>query len=269
DDAGDQPDDCAAELIEEHSAALAPLLRWWHTASHQPGSTARHLDDILRLIDDAADCAGLDGPELRALREALDAGPDHGRSDLAALFVRRDGYALAAGEPPSSGGRLIARGTGTNDWRRYPPGLVDAAEHAVAWTARALGARRRIEVEVVAHVTAPTTGVPLVAEVRVNDGRASRVALARRDDVWAGRADLDLPPGLPVSAEPPRIEVAVLLPGFDPGGGADARAGRDAVRALARRRLAAAARPVADGAHDDVEGPFLAETLAAATNEDY
>ncbi|MEU6354641.1 hypothetical protein ABZ896_35895, partial [Streptomyces sp. NPDC047072] len=32
DDAGDQPDDCAAELIEEHSAALAPLLRWWHTA---------------------------------------------------------------------------------------------------------------------------------------------------------------------------------------------------------------------------------------------
>lgn len=165
---------------------------------------------------------------------------------------------------------MIARGSGTNDWRRCPPGFVDAAEDSVSWTARALGARRRIEVEVVAHVTAPVDGVPLVAEVRVNGGRPNRVPLARRDDVWTGRADLDQPRGqdLPSATAPPRIEVGVLLPGFDPGPGPDGRADRDAVRALARRRLtdAARSRPYdADGTE-----PFLAETLAAAaTSEDY
>lgn len=50
---------------------------------------------------------------------------------------------------------MIARGSGTNDWCRYPPGFVDAAENAVSWTAYALGADRRIEVEVVAGIAAP------------------------------------------------------------------------------------------------------------------
>ena len=273
DDHDDQGDACVAELIEDHRAALAPLLQWWHAAT-QPASTARHLDAVLRLVDDAADCSGLDGTALRRLRTALGRGPDHGRTVLpagpAALFARRDGYALAAGEPFAAGGRVIARGTGTNDWRRYPPGLVDAAEHAVSWTARALGARRQIEVEVVAHVAAPATGAPLVAEVRVNGGPPARVPLARRDDVWTGRGDVDLTEDPPATTPAPRLDVAVLLPGFDPGAGPEARAGRDAIRALARRRLAAAARPVADGARAGVAGPFLAETLAAsASGEDY
>ncbi|MEU1517075.1 hypothetical protein ABZ490_33840 [Streptomyces sp. NPDC005811] len=273
DDGDDQPDDCAAELIEEHRAALAPLLRWWRTAP-RPADTARHVDDVLRLIDDAADGAGLDGTELRRLHSALDRGRDHGRTDasdttdttagLGALFARQDGYALAADGPPTGGGgRVIARGRGTNDWRRYPPGLVDAAEDAVSWTARALGARRQIEVEALAHVAAPATGVLLVAEVRVGGGSPGRVPLTRRDDVWTGRAELD--PG----TGPPRIDVEVLLPGFDPGAGPGARARRDAIRALARRRLADAARPPAYGAHEGVPEPFLAETLAAATREDH
>ncbi|MFJ9678578.1 hypothetical protein ACIRP2_11025 [Streptomyces sp. NPDC101194] len=274
DDYDDQPDDCVAELIEEHRAALAPLLRWWR-ATPQPADTTRHLDRILRLIDDAADCAGLDGTALRGLRSALDQGPDHGATvtpaDPATLFARQAGYALAAGEPLVVGGRVIARGSGTNDWRRYPPGFVDAAEHAVSWTARALGARRQIEVEVVAHVAAPATGAPLVAEVRVNGGRPIRMPLARRDDVWTGRVDVDLAPDPSAAmSPPPRIEVGVLLPGFDPGAGPEASADRDTIRALARRRLARAAHPVADDAHGGVAGPFLAETLAAtATGEDY
>lgn len=273
----DQPDDCAAELIDEHRTALEPLIQWWRSAP--PADTARHLESVLRLIDDAADSAGLDGTALRRLRSAL--GP-HGPAGTAtrsgAPLARHDGYALAAGGPPGAGGRVIARGSGTNDWRRYPPGFVDAAENAVSWTARALGARRRIEVEAVAHIAAPAAGVLLVAEINVNGGRPGRVPLARRDDIWTGGADLDLDRA--AGAVAPRIEVGVLLPGFDPGPGtghagtsgeAEGRVGRDAVRALVRRRLTAAARPLAyDGSpHDASSGPFLAETAAAVIDEQY
>ncbi|GAA3900915.1 hypothetical protein GCM10023084_61710 [Streptomyces lacrimifluminis] len=273
DDEGDQPDDCAAELIEEHLAALDPLIQWWRATA---GSVdmARRLETVLRLIDDAADNAGLDGPALRHLRSSLEGrGPAAASADPGALFARRGGYALAAGEPLVTGGRVIARGSGINDWRRYPPGLVDAAESAVSWTARALGARRRIEVEALADPAAPATGTPLVAEVHVNGGAPHRVSLARRDDLWTGHSDLSPDPQAGVSA--PRIEVGVLLPGFDPGpgapGDADVRAGRDAVRALVRRRLAVARRPPAYDTppHDNCSAPFLAETAATATDEDY
>ncbi|MES5823756.1 hypothetical protein [Streptomyces sp. RG80] len=285
DDVADQPDDCVAELVEEHGGALDPLIQWWR-ATPQNSDAARHLEDVLRLVDDAADCAGLDGPELRRLRTALEEEQGHepGRTvsaaglpvDLGALFAGRVDYALAAGAPPAGGGRVIARGSGTNDWRRCPPGFVDAAEDAVSWTARALGARRQIEVEVVAHATAPAApGVPLVAEVRVDGGRPNRVPLGRRDDVWAGRADMEQLPGSPPSSAttPPHIEVGVLLPGFDPGPGPDGRADRDAIRALARRRLADAAQPTpydGSGARSGPSEPFLAEILAAtATGEEY
>ncbi|MGW3645930.1 hypothetical protein [Streptomyces sp. NPDC000878] len=268
----DQPDGCAAELIAEHEAALDPLLQWWRGAPQQ-ADVASHLESVLRLIDDAADTAGLDGPALRELRSALDGrGPAGPQADPGALFARPDGYALAAGEPLGAGGRLIARGQGTNDWRRYPPGFVDAAENAVTWTARALGARRRIEVEVVAHSAAPTAGASLVAEVQVNGGDPHRVPLTRRDDLWTGRRELD--PDLLGGVPTPSIEVGILLPGFDPAPGAPdgriARA-REAVRALVRRRLTAATEPTAhDGSpHDTPSAPFLAETAAAATDEDY
>ncbi|MFD4945395.1 hypothetical protein ACFVYE_42020 [Streptomyces sp. NPDC058239] len=266
---GDQPDDCAAELIAEYQAALDLLVRWW-LAPSQPTDTARHLDSVLRLIDDVADSAGLDGPSLRHLRASLDQRRPVGTPvDLGTLFARHRGYALAAGDPLVAGGRVITRGSGSNDWRRYPPGFVDAAENAVSWTARAVGARRRIEVEVVADVAAPAAGAPLAAEVRVDGGRAARVPLVLRDDLWTGHADLDLDvdQDLPSAAMPPRIEVGVLFPGFDPGPGAPGDAAhRDAVRALARQRLAAAARP---SPYDDTHpGPFLAEIAAAAAVEE-
>ncbi|SEC53722.1 hypothetical protein SAMN05216489_00984 [Streptomyces sp. 3213] len=261
-----QPDACAAELIEDHRAALDPLIQWWRAASTGP---AQQVERVLRLIDDAADGAGLDGPELRRLRSLLDRSSPAATTSLnpGALFARSDGYALAAGELLVTGGRLIARGSGTNDWRRYPAGLVDASENAVSWTARALGARRQFEVEVVAHSAAPTTGAPLTAEIRVNDGPRKRVALARRDDMWTGRTDLDLPPG----ETRPRVELGVLLPGFDPGPGPETAAERDAIRALVRRRLTAAAQPTANDAlpHGSFSAPFLAEIAAATTDEDY
>ncbi|MEV8604097.1 hypothetical protein AB0465_30000 [Streptomyces griseoviridis] len=308
DDVEDQPDAGAAELIDDHRAALGPLLRWWRAAP--PGTTtARRLDVVVRLIDDAADGAGLDGEELRALRAALERHGVTGETaagstvpveppdwtspfdeptdppspfdeptdppspvDVGELFARRHhDYALAAGEPLVAGGRVIARGAGTNDWRRYPPGFVDAAENAVTWTASAVGAGRRIEVDVVADVAAPVGGARLAAEVHVNGGPPHRVPLARRDDVWTGRADVHIP-----EAGPPRIEVGILLPGFDPEPSPtlepSSRTDRDAVRALARRRLARAEeQPPARRESDEDHEPFLAEIAASATTaeEDY
>ncbi|MFE7074791.1 hypothetical protein ACFU96_32355 [Streptomyces sp. NPDC057620] len=280
DDPGDQPDGDPAELLETHRAAVDPLVRWWQSARESASGPVRQLEDVLRLIDDAADCAGLEGDALRRLRSALETGTPHdplgphelrAPLDLGNLFGRHGDYALAAGERLGAGGRVIARGSGTNDWRRYPPGFVDAAESAVSWTVSAIGAGRRIEVEVVADIAAPVNGVRLAAEVRVEGGPATRVSLARRGDVWAGRADLDVPASLSPRT---RIEVGVLLPGFDPdpepGSAADGRTDRAAVRALARHRLAAAARPAPQEPQDTYTqpspAPFLAEMVAVAAD---
>ncbi|MDQ0694847.1 hypothetical protein QF048_001289 [Streptomyces sp. W4I9-2] len=246
------------ELLEEHLAALDPLIRW-----RQSADPPRRLDRVLRLTDDAADNAGLDGEALRHLRSALD--QDHRPTatplDLAELFLRHQEFTLAAGALRTASGRVIARGSGTNDWCRYPPGFVDAAENSVSWTAYALGADRRIEVEVVAGVAAPVGGVHLAAEVHVDGSPPNRVPLARRDDVWTGRVDLDIP-----ASTTPNMEVGILLPGFDPGPGADDRAAREAVRALTRHRLGVATAPHdSEAAHPE---PFLAEIAAAAVVEE-
>lgn len=248
----------ARELLEEHLPALDPLIRW-----RQSATSPRRLDRVLRLIDDAADNLGLDGEAPRRLRSALE--QDDGQAatpfDLADLFVRQREFALAAGTAHPTTGRVIARGSGTNDWCRYPPGFVDAAEDAVSWTVHALGAGRRIEVQAVAGATAPASGVRLAAEAHVDGGPPIRVALARQDDVWTGGTDLDIR-----ASTTPRVEVGILLPGFDPGPGADDRAARDAVRALVRRRLGEAAVPY-DG-EDAQSGPLLAEIVAAAAVEE-
>ncbi|WP_328498786.1 hypothetical protein OHS59_43060 [Streptomyces sp. NBC_00414] len=299
DDPEDHSDGSPVELLQAHQAALDPLIQWWRAAGESAGPGGQ-LDDVLRLIDDAADCAGLDGHALRRLRSSLETGPgtdtahdartsNNARGpqelrmplDLGSLFARPGDYALAAGEPLVAGGRVIARGSGTNDWRRYPPGFVDSAENAVSWTVSAVGAGRRIGVEVVADVAAPVDGVRLAAEVRMEGGPPTRVSLARRGDVWAGRADIDVPASLPPRT---RTEVAVLLPGFDPGpdpgsgperdlgtasgSGTGGRSDRDAVRALVRRRLAAVALHVPQ---DTYTRPFLAEiaAVAASAGEDF
>jgi hypothetical protein len=263
---GGQFDDQVSELIESHQAVLDAMVEWWRSASAEDGTeggTARQLERLLRLLDDAADGAGLDGAALRRLRTALDGG----RPPVAAavpvalteLLARSSTYALAAGDAPATGGRVIARGVGVNDWCRYPPGLVDAAENAVTWTLRAVGALRQLEVEAIAADVSsePVPGARLAAEVRIDGGATKRIPLGPRHDLWAGAADLELP-GPETGA---RIEVGVLLPGFDPGvddgAAAEGRAARDAVRALARRRLAAA------------EGRLLAEIAASDTAEDF
>ncbi|MDX3002758.1 hypothetical protein PWY87_13810 [Kribbella solani] len=227
-------DDCIPELIEEHQSALVPLLHWLHSPSIT-SPVARQLVEVLRLIDDAADCAGLDSLALRTLHASLAQESDITSANE--LIARKSGYALAAGAQHAGTGRLIARGNGINDWRRYPPGFVDAAEEAISWTLRAQGARRQLDIEVVAHPSAPT-GTPLAAEVRLPAGsrpdqaEPPRIRLTRQDDSWTGQADITLP-----SPEQLLIGVEVLLPGFDPGAAADASADRAAIRNLARERM--------------------------------
>lgn len=100
---GDRPDGCAAQLIADHQAALDPLIQWWR-AEPRSADTARHLESVLRLLDEAADGAGLDAQALRRLRSALEQHRPAGTTvDVGALFVRRDGYALAAGDPLGAG----------------------------------------------------------------------------------------------------------------------------------------------------------------------
>jgi hypothetical protein len=224
----DSPDDLTAELIEEHQAALDPLIQWWRADGP--------VEHVLRLVDAAADSVGLDSEPLGRLRSFLDDPATGAPVDPAELFAPRSEFALAAGDPGGATGRIIARGTGTNDWRRYPPGFVDASEEAVTWVARAIGARRRVEITVAAGTLSPV--VELAADVQAN-----RVRLTKQDDLWTGNADL----------AGQDIEVAVLLPGFDPGVGHDVRAEREAIRALARRRLALGSAE-----------PFLAEIVAAS-----
>lgn len=224
----DSPDDLTAELIEEHQAALDPLIQWWRADGP--------VEHVLRLIDAAADSLGLDSEPLSRLRSFLDDPATGAPVDPAELFAPQNEFALAAGSSPSTTGRIIARGTGTNDWRRYPPGFVDASEGAVTWVARAIGARRRVEITAAAGTLTPT--VNLAADVEAN-----RVALTKQDDLWTGNAEFS----------GPDIDVAVLLPGFDPGVGDDVRAEREAVRELARQRLTLGSTE-----------PFLAEIVAAS-----
>jgi len=224
----DSLDELTTELIEEHQAALDPLIQWWRA----DGPVAH----VLRLIDAAADSAGLDSEPLNRLRSFLDDPATGALIDPAELFAPQDEFALAAGEATGVTGRVIARGTGTNDWRRYPPGFVDASEDAVTWVARAVGARRQVEITAAAGTLSPE--VALAADVQAN-----RVPLTKQDDQWTGSAEL--------SGQD--IDVAVLLPGFDPGVGDDVRAEREAIRELARQRLTLGSAE-----------PFLAEIVAAS-----
>ncbi|CAM3570653.1 hypothetical protein [Stackebrandtia soli] len=238
--------DDITDLLRVHEPAVETLVTWWRADRGPVGHTVAAL---LRTLVHAADAEGVDSPALDAAAEALDGAPAPAAMPN---FARPGDFALAAGDSTATG-RVIASGFGVNDWRRYPPGLVDAAEDAVSWTARASGAARRIDVDVAAGELAEPTA-RLAAEVVLNGDTQTRIRLRPGDGAWRGGTEL----AGPVTTAT-RFDVGVLLPGFDQGELPDARDRRDAVRAHARARLAAAT----TGARTDE--PFLAELIAAAT----
>ncbi|MFI9465136.1 hypothetical protein [Streptomyces xiamenensis] len=226
----------ARRLAYAHWAA-----RWW-PASVIDGIPP--LDD--RLL--AAEIA-----ELEQECELLSGGEEYGEhGQYGASEEYRDGaaatspvgtpprtdYALAAGSGASGSARVLARGTAGTDWRRVPPGLLDASEQALSWEiVRTATRRTEVAVSVVAgagltdRVPVPAHLLPR-ATVTAADGSTAEVPLRLTDDSWTGTT------GLP-GAGP--LTFAVHLPAFpDPPTPDDAaqRALRERVRALARARLA-------------------------------
>lgn len=164
------------------------------------------------------------------------------------------GYALAAGEAADAGGLVLASGTAGTDWRRCPPGLLDASEEAVSWEITRLPARTTVLT--LAVVAAPgltdRTRVPEHlrprARVTTADGGLAEIPLRLTDDSWTGSAP---PPGAG------RPDITVHLPAFpEPPTPDDAeqRRLRQRIRALAHARLAGSGPVIA---------PLRAETEAA------
>ncbi|MFC9832827.1 hypothetical protein ACFVKB_03210 [Rhodococcus sp. NPDC127530] len=184
---------------------------------------------------------------------------------LADRPARADDYALAAGAAaatlPST--LVLARGTTGSDWRRYPPGLVDASERAVSWEVVRAAGSTTVRVNVVAI---PGLSEPVPEHVRPHAllGTASGtvdVALRLSGDVWFGES------AAPQGSEA-GVSVDVYLPGFGVNGSADGGGPevRERVRALVRRRLRRASEMAAD---DGSDASLLAETAAAASDSDF
>ncbi|AWK75015.1 hypothetical protein CBI38_29120 [Rhodococcus oxybenzonivorans] len=233
--------------------------RWW------PASTI----DAIPALDDALldrDIAGLvdDCESVVAGADAvLMAVPPRSAGNSA----RAEDYALAAGTATAvrAGTLVLARGTGGTDWRRCPPGLIDASERAVSWEVQRVAGTTSVRVAVVG---APNLAGAVATHLRpratvagADPVHTADVELHLIGDTWVG--DTDAPPGSEQG-----VTVNVYLPGFGGNlhpalGGRDVR---DRIRDLARQRLQRAAAPDSD---DDSDVPLLAEIDAAASESDF
>jgi hypothetical protein len=154
---------------------------------------------------------------------------------------RRDDYALAAGDSGSRHSGAIASGSASVSWSAVPPGVFDAAEDTVTWSAAA-DRSGVVTAAISVGISMSAAGVPV--SLRSDELRADGVLDAR------GRAELALPVAESVAwnRDWSTTEISVGGP-VDPG---ESREVRDRIRAFARSRLAV---PAPDA--------FLAEILAA------
>ncbi|WP_067897541.1 hypothetical protein [Nocardia vaccinii] len=239
--------------------------RWW------PAST---LDDIPpldeRLVDidiatltsecdllvDGADAIGADTDDDLAPRPGADRA-----ENLAPRVDRAEDYALAAGPAADTAfdALILARGVGGWDWRRCPPGIVDASERALSWEVLRRPGATVFQVSAVA-APRPNAAVPphLWPRARLRSPAATAVAeLTLSGDVWTGAA---FAPDRWESA----VTVEVYVPGVGPADSADpgdARI-RPQLREFAATRLRNAGRTP-----DDTT--LLAEIAAATTDMDF
>ncbi|MGK2854827.1 MAG: hypothetical protein ACSLE3_12130 [Microbacteriaceae bacterium] len=165
-------------------------------------------------------------------------------SDLAVEAIgerRRDDYALAAGDSGPGRSGAIASGSASVSWSAVPPGVFDAAEDTVTWSAAADGAGA-VTAQISIEIGLSAAGVPV--SLRSGELRADGVLDAR------GRAALVLPVAESVAWNRDWSATEISIGGpADPG---ESRVVRDRIRVYARSRLTA---PAADA--------FLAEILAA------
>ncbi|MEV5648645.1 hypothetical protein AB0L57_10385 [Nocardia sp. NPDC052254] len=238
--------DSARRLAYAHWAT-----RWWPTSSVD-GIAAldrRLLDAEIAELTEACDPI-VDGP---------DAQPPAVRTPFTEVTGQRQDYALAAGATASTG-LILAAGTTGWDWRRCPPGILDASEHAVSWRLTHDSGSRTVRVEA---VCAPdlTPGLPahLWPHAHVTAASATTdLALTRTGDTWSGTAGID-------ADDIARVDVHVPGVGPSDSGTTDAEhgpRGRQLIRDFAAHRLRAAPAtlPIA---------VLRAEIAAAASDSDF
>ncbi|MFD4458520.1 hypothetical protein [Nocardia sp. NPDC058480] len=181
-------------------------------------------------------------------------------------------YALAAGGADTADGLIVARGSLGWDWRRCPPGILDAGENAVSWQVTRAAGVSTVRVSVVAAPDCrgiiPEHLRPY-AWVRSADAQPARAGhnpaapstyadaefttpLRLSGDSWTGAVRILGTPEIPP-------EIIVFVPGVGPADPVDESAARDRIRRFARLRLT---EPTGD--------PRLsAETSAAESDEDF
>ncbi|PPJ29696.1 hypothetical protein C5E45_12750 [Nocardia nova] len=236
--------DAARQLGYAHWAA-----HWW------PAST---IDGIPALDPEVL---GRDIAALTDICESIVDGADAQPSPVGpssdAVAARRQDYALAAG--PADAGRtglVLATGTSGWDWRRCPPGVLDASEFAVSWHLTRESGSTSVEVRAAAapHLD---TGLPghLWPRARVVTTSApTDFELRQNGDTWIGGAVIDADNV---------VRVDVYVPGVGPAiDGADSGYGpaqRQRIREFVVARLRSPNR----------SGLLEAERAAAASDTDF
>ncbi|MFD6268143.1 hypothetical protein [Nocardia asteroides] len=147
---------------------------------------------------------------------------------------RADDYALAAGGDAGAGGLVLGRGSTGWDWRRCPPGLLDAGDQAVSWQVTRADGVSTVRISVVAAPDSPRdVDAHLRPHARLTTGSsATEVALRHRGDAWLGAAQL-------TEVVDGTLSVDVFVPGVGPADPRDEAESRHRIRAFARARLLA------------------------------
>ncbi|WP_278261059.1 hypothetical protein [Nocardia sp. AG03] len=260
------------------------VTRWWpaSTLDGIPALDAALLDSELAELTErcemvlaGVDARGLDRTpatdvhELRPDVSGGGAGVDPADADRSTRLAparpeRRDDYALAAGGAVATDGVTVARGTGGWDWRRCPPGLLDASEQAVSWAVSRAAGVSTVRVSVVAapdcrepvpaHLW-PFARVRTEADTVRSSGRSGQpsasgqadigatdrettqdllMALRLQGDSWVGSREL------PKDAHAVKA-VRVFVPGVGPNERfSDESEQRERIRHFARQRLTGA-----------------------------
>ncbi|MCP2276552.1 hypothetical protein [Nocardia amikacinitolerans] len=245
---GELPADPALPTLVTRARRLAYAhwaARWW------PAST---IDGIPALDQSLLDTeiATLT-EECESLVDGVDANLEPMTAPSAALG-RAEDYALAAGPGARHGELVLGRGSGGWDWRRCPPGLVDASERAVSWELTRAEGATLVRVRAVAApqlVAAPAHLRPRA--LLDTAGGAVDTELELFGDTWQGVASV-------WSDEV--ASVRVYVPGVGPAElNAAEREERQRIRDFAVARLGRAA-----AGDDDL---LLAEIAAAAMDSDF
>ena len=159
-------------------------------------------------------------------------------SSLVEVTGRARDYALAAGAASASTGLILAAGTTGWDWRRCPPGLLDASEHAVSWQLFRDSGTSTVRVRAVAAPdldTEPPEHLRPYAHI-VTTSATADLALIRTGDSWAGATGINSDDITGVDIHVPGVGPADP----DTAGGEHGPRMRQQIRDFAANRLRAA-----------------------------